>query len=101
MKTLTDLEICKKIAEIEGYGPNEINDKADVIWVLFGHATMEFNPLADKALLFDLMLKYNVTLENYSSLHYASIERITHRADSDEDVPRAVLLAIIEAQNDG
>ena len=88
MDRLTDLELCKRIAEIEGYGPNEINDKSDVIFVLIGHATMEFNPLTDKALLWDLMIK-----------HRDVIARSSVISKDDVPSPRLFLEAIVEANN--
>jgi len=96
MDKLTDLELCKRIAEIEA--ETFVNYFGDP-FVQNGILTKPYNPLTEKALLWDLMIKYNVTLENYESLHYASIERITRRADSDKDAPRAILECIVEAKN--
>jgi len=59
---MTDLEICKRIAEIEGlsehrfrnYCNAEYDDECRLISV------DHYNPLTDKALCFDLMVKYDV-----------------------------------------
>ncbi len=47
---MTDLEICKRIAEIEGIHVSNVD------------AGM-YDPLTDKALCFDLMVKYDVRVE--------------------------------------
>lgn len=51
---LTDLEICKRIAEIEGY-PAPLKAHNDN-WIIAA------NPLTDDALCFKLMVKYNVDI---------------------------------------
>jgi hypothetical protein len=66
MKGLTDLEICKRLAEIEGL---EFIVKMDVFGFsecVFAdsenHAGLiRYNPLTDDALCFRLMIKYNVS----------------------------------------
>ncbi len=63
---MTDLEICKRIAEIEGiseyrfinYCNAEYDDECRLISV------DHYNPLTDKALCFDLMVKYDVVYLN-------------------------------------
>ena len=59
---MTDLEICKRIAEIEGIEnfetyhpiPNEVG---------FDYECEHYNPLTDDALCFRLMVKYKVELD--------------------------------------
>ncbi len=90
MKNLTDIEICKKIAEIEGVG-NE--------WLAIPgrHNRDAYNPLTDKALLWDLMVKYNIEIDY--NIHVGMSNADVFLEDLDEDksrLPRAVLLEIIE-----
>ncbi len=120
MKTLTDLEIVKKIAEIEGVY-DEINSKINAhnqrgnqwdktpnsgVTNPYGRLklTCVYNPLTDKALLMDLILKHRVSLvQNGNGDNHAFF------MDKDVDIyepektkiPRAVLLAIIEAHDNG
>jgi hypothetical protein len=65
MNELTDLEICQRIAEIEGaiealfsrVRPRELTAIFD------GNTTFNYNPLADDALCFKLMVKYKIRVE--------------------------------------
>ena len=101
MSDLTDLELCKRIADIEGltvevgalgvYGPEDENG-----WC------QEYNPLTDKALLFDLMVNYEVAVtfgfEN-AVIHCKNVNRngATAKKVDKPDIPRAILTAIVEA----
>ena len=62
MSELTDLEICKRIAEIEGFtfctGGKYARVEVRRDNTVYGY--VDFNPLTDKALCFDLMVKYGV-----------------------------------------
>lgn len=130
MNELTDLEICKKIAEIEGHKPAPDDDYKK--WHLFpktAHILIErhgkdgcysahydeYNPLSisDKTLLWDLMVKYQVCIE-FETAEYGIIEiwpldaetsaligTYSSVFDSSDGLPRAVLLAIIEAHDNG
>ena len=62
MSELTDLEICKRIAEIENKGDcfNWFNTFA--IRTEMYAEREEFNPLTDDALCFQLMVKYDCDL---------------------------------------
>lgn len=113
MKQLTDLEICKKIAEIEGavftikkgvtpshehrvyqthhnFNDNAIN--APLGW---------FNPLTDDALLTPLMFKHEVTIiwsvKKVMMYKSNSIETVTVPFTDKSKLPKAICLAIIEA----
>ena len=97
MNKLTDLELCKRIAEIEGV----LVDIIDGEWLgVHGKYDIEeYNPLTDKALLFDLMIKYGITAGR-------SLDGETHAVWGDQDkaeimiatdkVPRAILECIVE-----
>lgn len=64
MNELTDLEICKKIAEIEGISKDRIKyfqKNADGIFRIKVDG-VEYNPLTDKALCFDLMVKHKIDM---------------------------------------
>ena len=99
MNKLTDLELCKRIAEIEGLACHiEQEDRADA-YLYSEDTNEEYNPLTDKALLFDLMIKYGITAGR-------SLDGETHAVWGDQDkaeimiatdkVPRAILECIVE-----
>jgi len=110
LKTLTDLEICKKIAEIEGLEVVALdvfkNGTQFLRKALFFEDFEEYNPITDKALLWDLMVKYRVMIDWYNMELYILnidgdlISNFIQFADESE-LPRAVLLAIIEAHGNG
>ena len=104
---MTDLEICQKIAEIDGvpvyyednkfYGSNYFrkdthHDLAPVV----------YDPLKDDALCFQLMIKYRVTLHahpnggSHAVIHNGSCVTILS-AVLNKSPNRAICLAIIEA----
>ena len=105
MSDLTDLEICKRIAEIEGYTTKSHEgyeccafDKEGIVRFI------PFNPF-DDALNHALMLKYKVCLMHYEEYTTARIwgdPEDNPIADfstinNDTNTNRAILLAIIEA----
>ena len=104
MNKLSDLELCKKIAEIEGYESDHIDITIGVIWVLDGHAASEFNPLTDDALCFQLMVKYKIQFMP-SKFTPRCDGRKQFGAVSDDLILRsnnpnkAICLAIVEANN--
>ena len=109
---MTDLEICQKIAEIEGVASSidlkisqSINDgfcESDFLkWEDL------YNPLTDKALCFDLMIKHGVNIDLASCKNkgkYVAMWEYTMEFDggtSYGDTPqRAICLAII-AKHEG
>lgn len=125
MSELTDLEICKRIAEIEGVAwmpaypnqPNEFvgliseNDFCGTPPELIG----EFNPLTDKALCFELIEKYQLTIRTGCNLlnnkyKYEVSGEYTDNSEPDinfntcfnsdaDELSRAVCLAIINKDN--
>lgn len=103
MKNLTDLEICKRIAEIEdkeivSENASSVNVK-DHNPLLCMPTVYQYNPLVDDALCFQLMVKYEVELD---FTHYAAGIGLS-RLDGGECIiaeknpSRAICLAIIES----
>ncbi len=102
---MNDLELCKRIAEIEGL---EFKVKRDAVlllpWPQY-RDKYQYNPLTDKALLWDLMVKYRVDIdwrnrEIYSLNVKGDQIFISSHYEDESGILRAVLLAIIEAHAD-
>ena len=108
MDTLTDLEICTKVAEIEGMEVVVMNGTEVIDRKLF--ATCEqihtYNPLKDDALCFQLMVKYEMPPMKCKSLYdcyYELDEDLILSGGgfvSDKNPNRAICLAIIEAHKE-
>ena len=107
MKELTDLEICQRIAEIEGI---KVRKCGGVICILEATGsslmkipTTEYNPLTDDALCFKLMIKHRVIChwlwcENDGTEHYLSCITGEEECSYDKIPNRAICLAIIESK---
>jgi len=109
---MTDLEICQKIAEIEGVHwmpaypnqPNEFvgliseNDFCGTPPELIG----KFNPLTDKALCFDLMVKHEIGIDYVTLARRCQAFYGTDISQNfiDKNPQRAICLAII-AKHEG
>ena len=111
MNKLTDLEICKRIAEIEGVkfivSSGKIAADAFQVHDLFScaHMGFTFNPLTDDALCFKLMNKHE------ACVHYGSgdvficggdnfdgcLSLQSFDVDDKKTLNKAICLAIIEA----
>ena len=99
---MNDLEICKRIAEIEG----EFTKCED--WSVNMCAQLEFgdganwkiySPLKDKALCFDLMVKHKIEIEwcgNECATYKDELQREIH----DISPQKAICLAIIKANKE-
>ncbi len=110
MSELTDLELCKRIAEIERVDVTE-SDGGLWVYVKVGATCVKtlvsiYSPLTNKALLFDLMLKHKVEPEYYepddmvsSMVIYAKDYSLLARSEFKEecDAPRAILECIVRA----
>lgn len=105
---MNDLEICKRIAEIEGKESIEMIQCCVGVWSDADDEFIEFDPLTDDALCFHLMKKHEVDLTspytpNGEVLWCADIFTKDY-ADAlstyDENPNKAVCLAIIEAHNE-
>ena len=103
MSELTDLEISKRVAEIEGFEFDIKNGKVlpvDPSNIITDKLTDVYNPLADKALCFDLMVKYNFDLtspyrDDDWTVEFWSDGEGDAVAVQDENLQRAICLAII------
>jgi hypothetical protein len=104
---MTDLEICKRIAEIEGLNvaaPSEVASREylENVCVIIPEGEYHpqsycYNPLTDKALCFDLMVKHKLSLiapEGEQEDWDCVIRDVltVHKSPN-----RAICLAIIEA----
>jgi len=95
---MNDLDICKRIAEIEGYKVN-ISIKCEGVWCsrYDNNCYGIYNPLTDNALCFQLMIKYKLSLfapeGEQTNWDCIIIDIFT----CDENPNKAICLAIIEA----
>jgi len=104
---MTDLEICKRIAEIEGvsvryddnkfYGSNYF--RCDTHHDL---APVVYSPLKNDALCFQLMVKHKVYIDYFGKHARAAMKNDTEYNDFEVDVVdmsmnKAICLAIIES----
>jgi hypothetical protein len=100
MNELTDLEICQRIAKIEGL---EISCEWDCgnngILIGKGDGDLEeYNPLTDDALCFKLMIKYKVwRWSNPAKGKFNACIKNVAGWVSAETLNKAICLAIIEA----
>jgi len=100
MSDLTDLELCKRIVEIEGECIDFCTDSFVVVHN--GGDGKYYNPLTDDALCFQLMVKYKVDIEHFKCGTVSTyIDDSVHGEVIEINVNRAILLAIIEANNNG
>ena len=101
---MTDLEICKRIAEIEGLS-NHIyfhkvqvdrtpNKSINTSWITWE----DYNPLTDDALCFQLMVKHKLEVWEHEGkwLVGYNLRNTIHN----ESPNKAICLAIIEANNE-
>ena len=104
---MKDLEICKRIAEIEGVKIDVLVGKAILDEMLGGIrvSLTEYNPLTDDALCFQLMVKYMVEIDYddkeasiYKNSDFRFIATATHKYV--DNINRAICLAIIEAHKE-
>ncbi|MCP4394965.1 MAG: hypothetical protein GY804_11970 [Alphaproteobacteria bacterium] len=116
MNKLTDLEICKRIAEIEGFEFDVLNGrihaKPFTVTEVFScaHVGFIFNPLTDDALCFQLMVKHGITVQKSTSVingrmewngkYYATHPRSNGFGSIDESPNKAVCLEKIEVHNE-
>jgi len=100
MSELTEFEICKRIAEIEGIGYSISRDM--VTFKPCGWPET-YNPLTDDGLITNLIFKHEVNVDHYSGVVYIDSD-YTGRPpvakvsfDGLEGMKKAVCLVIIEA----
>lgn len=109
MIDLTDLEICKKIAEIENKYDELLEKQASYNSRLVHvqqkeNITRWYNPLTDDGLCFKLMVKYKVTFEScqfyknmFTAFTYSEYEIKVLPKAHEYSPNKAICLAIIEA----
>lgn len=101
MSELTDLEIAKKIAEIEGFKFGTVHGTPVI--VSDSEDCTSFDPLTDDALCFKLMVKYRVSLSGYNqpdgviSAYDVDKNGYINKECSHTSPNRAICLCIIEA----
>jgi hypothetical protein len=110
MNELTDLEICQRIAEIEGksYWTHGTGEGICMNYVEGNRASkvLYYNPLTDDALCFKLMVKYSVDIQHGGSISIAKIyddpedNPLSEICFYQEDVTynNAICLAIIKSK---
>ncbi len=110
MNKLTDLEICKRIAEIEGVSlydkPNDMTGNLETVYPPY----MSYNPLTDDALCFKFCCEDGITVQKSMSVingkmewngkYYATHPRNKDFGSVDENPNKAVCLEKIEAHNE-
>ncbi len=99
MSKLTKLEICKRIAEIEGAKETLYSRiKPKELTAVFDNNThFNYNPLTDGALCFKLMVKYGVwRWSNPRKGKYNAVIKGVQGWVSGETLNEAICLAIIE-----
>ncbi len=107
MKELTDLEVCKRIAELEGHIFDDGGKYFRCMLLKFDKVVgyIDYNPLTDDALCFTLSKKYNVCImhhEEYSTARIWDDPEDNPIADfsdinNDTSLNKAICLSIIEA----
>ena len=108
---MNDLDICKRIAEINGDNVLMMKSAMGSNWMIAGEGHggyKPYNPLTDDALCFQLMVKYEMPpMKVYDSNLYDCVFS-DHPLDmisgagivSDESPNKAICLAIIEAHKE-
>ena len=96
---MNDLEICKRIAEIEG---KYIEcDLPSSVVIHNGGDGKEYNPLTDDGLCFRLMVKYGLTFNDENDMYgVASCKYSDEYLCVNESPNKAICLAIIAAHKD-
>ena len=105
MNELTDLEICKCVAEIENL-EHYISENKKYCMTRDKLSTyvirhVEYNPLTDDALCFQLMIKYKISLiqhQNNTAVYCIWNHDQKHATNTMTNPNRAICLAIIESK---
>lgn len=106
MSDLTDLEICKRIAKIEGYQTEYFGGYECCAFKGDEHMKphigkydfIPYNPITDDGLCFRLMVKYGISVFTHEYGYYANMNSEHSVSRSFTESPnRAICLAIIAA----
>jgi hypothetical protein len=109
---MNDLDICKRIAEIEGFESTYTGSGKSAYNHCISLGSLRailYNPLTDDALCFRLMVKYSIELTPLFRGEWCAsfINKYTYEEDPiygvqavDERPNRAICLAIIEAHKE-
>jgi hypothetical protein len=97
---MTDLEICKRLAEIEGY-KTSITDATKGVWAsIYKNDCYDwYSPLTDDSLCFKLIVKYKIDLD-FTDDGYTRAWQYNHICGQDtlnKNPNKAICLAIIES----
>ena len=106
MDKSTDLEICKRIAEIEGaketlYSYSNFNTPKELTAVFDSSTVFNYNPLTDDALCFKLMIKYKISLiqhQNNTAVYCIWDHDQKHATNTMTNPNRAICTAIIKSK---
>ncbi len=109
---MNELELCKKIAEIEGLAvadpgvvsSREYNESTCLIIPHGKHSPYSYvySPLTNKALLFDLQIKHGVVVKPHSGGFtdvFIDDYKILVVCATEDEIPRAILECILEANS--
>lgn len=98
---MDDLSICKKIAELEGVQHQIQCEDMPHAYIYSEELNMEYNPLTDDDLCFQLMVKYKVwRWSNPAPGKFNAVINGVQGWVSGETLNKAILLAIIEAHKE-
>lgn len=109
MTTLTDLQLCKRIAEIKGLAPKVVSGSVITTRGLLNFFDLSHTHMANKTTryLFDLMFEFEVCICHYNGIAFIQSDNtdgdhksvVSFDSDSQLSFRRAILLSIIEANN--
>ena len=95
---MNDLEICKRIAEIEGLKGDKFKKKGFGFGIQYDNYFRKYNPLRDDAICFKLMVKYECGIINVAKgVFVVQCKMAGTETDENTSINKAILLAIIEA----
>ena len=101
MSKLTDLEICKRIAEIDGTAVHEHKSVLSGFVLLNSESYETYNPLTDDSLCFKLMVNHYIEIGLYGTWYGCFKGDKPKGSDGclsyELNINKAICLAIIEA----
>ena len=107
MSELTNYELCKRIAEIEGFEVKISSVNPSAVYATKDDGDIylcDYNPLTKKSILFDLMVKHEVFIDYHVSeviiVNYETQKSFEVDFGGASDIPRSILECIIFANAD-